>query len=55
MEGPVNTQKTYRCPECGLHYRDETTMEKCAAWCAKYKSCNLAITSLSIEVGEQKK
>lgn len=50
MEG-----RTYRCPECGLHYRDKATMKKCAAWCAKYKSCNLEIARLSIEVGTQTK
>ncbi len=41
--------KTYQCHECGLHYRNKSTMQKCAAWCAKYKSCNLDITVQSVE------
>lgn len=44
----------YQCPECGLHYTDEATAKKCAAWCCKYKSCNLEITKLSIEAQENK-
>ena len=43
-------ERLYRCPECGLHYRDEKIAKKCAAWCCKYKSCNLEITKLSEEV-----
>src|SRR5574337_1367852 len=37
-------KKLYQCPECGLHYKDKKTADKCAAWCSKYKSCNLEIT-----------
>lgn len=43
---PVNQ---YECPECGLHYEDESTMKKCEAWCRKNKSCNLEIIKESVE------
>lgn len=46
--------KRYQCLECGLHYEDEATTKKCAAWCSKYKSCNLEITRTSIESKQQK-
>ena len=51
----MSIKKSYRCSECGLHYKDKATMEKCTVWCTKYKSCNLEIARLSIEVGSQKK
>lgn len=45
----MNQQELFECPECGLHYVDEELAEKCAAWCSKYKSCNLEIIKYSIE------
>lgn len=39
----------HQCPECGLRYRQKEWMEKCEAWCKEHKSCNLEITSYSIE------
>lgn len=39
----------YVCIECGLHYEFKEMMEKCRAWCTQYKSCNLEITTHSIE------
>ena len=47
-------KKVYQCPECGLHYNDETIMKKCASWCSRYKSCNLDITKSSVELQEAK-
>ncbi len=46
----MSEPKLYQCTECRLHYEDEETAKKCAAWCGKYKSCNLEITRLSEEV-----
>lgn len=43
-------KKQYKCPECGLYYTDKITAKKCEAWCKEYKSCNLEITKLSVEV-----
>lgn len=43
-------QQLYQCQECGLHYTNKALVKKCTAWCRKYKSCNLEITKLSIEV-----
>lgn len=33
----------YRCAECGLRYREKDMAERCQAWCAEHKSCNLEI------------
>lgn len=44
-----NGKKLYVCEECGLHYESEEIKEKCKAWCAEYKSCNLDITKHSVE------
>lgn len=38
-----NDTKYYQCEECGLLYADKETGEKCQAWCAEHKSCNLEI------------
>lgn len=46
----MNNQQLYECSECALHYEDKKVAEKCAAWCSKYKSCNLEITKLSEEI-----
>ncbi len=43
------------CTECGLHYELKEMMEKCQAWCAQYKSCNLEITKHSIEYQNRSK
>lgn len=50
----MSEEKLYQCPECGLHYTDKPTMEKCQAWCSKNRSCSLDITKLSIEVQAKK-
>lgn len=39
----------YRCPECGLQYRDRETAAQCEAWCKEHKSCNLEITSHAVK------
>lgn len=39
----------YACEECGFHYRDKKTAERCAAWCRARKSCNLEIIKHAIE------
>ena len=42
-------EKLYKCPECGLHYKDKKQAEKCEAWCKEHHSCNLEITKQAIE------
>lgn len=39
----MNNATYYRCEECGLLYADREIAEKCQAWCAEHKSCNLEI------------
>lgn len=34
----------YQCKECGFHYKDKETAEKCEAWCKEHKTCNVEIT-----------
>ena len=39
----------YVCPECKLHYMEESWAKKCESWCRKYKTCNLEITAHAFE------
>lgn len=39
----------FTCPECGLHYNEKHWAEKCEKWCREHHSCNLEITSHSME------
>ncbi len=39
-----NNKNLYQCKECGLHYKDKATAEKCEAWCKEHKTCNVEIT-----------
>lgn len=39
----------FQCEDCKLWYNEEVWAEKCEAWCIKYKSCNLEITSHRIK------
>lgn len=43
-----NHDKLYKCPECGLEYKEKEWAEKCQVWCRKNKSCNLEITRHAI-------
>jgi len=38
-------KSTYQCKECGFHYADKLTAEKCEAWCKEHESCNIEITA----------
>ena len=42
-EKNINNKNTYQCKECGLHYKDKHTAEKCEAWCKEHKTCNIEI------------
>lgn len=53
MKTDQSTEELYECPECGLHYTSESTMQKCAAWCAENKTCNIEITKESEESKKQ--
>lgn len=44
-----NSNKIYRCRECGLGYKDKKIAEKCQAWCKEHKSCNLDIIKHAVE------
>lgn len=46
---PRGAEKTYRCPECGLHYADEKIAKRCEAWCKEHKSCNLDIIKYAVK------
>lgn len=37
------SEKSYRCPECGLAYRDSELAARCEAWCREHHSCNIEI------------
>jgi len=38
-----NGKAVFACGECGLAYAQKAIAERCQAWCAKHKSCNLGI------------
>lgn len=40
---PAQKDHLYKCPVCGMKYREEATAKKCEAWCAEHHSCNLDI------------
>lgn len=44
-----NKKVLYQCEECGLFYADPETAEKCQAWCAEHKSCNLEIIKFAVK------
>ena len=46
---PKQKQDLYQCPECGLKYKEKKWADKCQAWCAKYKSCNLEIIKYALK------
>jgi len=48
-ESIKNNQNLYQCKECGLHYKDKDTAEKCEAWCKEHKTCNVEITNYAEE------
>jgi len=41
--------QVFECAECGLRYRDQRIAQRCEDWCKRFDSCNLEITSNSIE------
>lgn len=43
-----NNQQLFQCEECKLLYEEKEWAEKCQAWCAEHKSCNLEITKQAI-------
>lgn len=49
MNGDATPTELYQCLECGLHYRNQETANKCEAWCKEHNSCNLEITRQSVE------
>jgi len=49
QEDKINNQNLHQCNECGLHYKDKDTAEKCEAWCKEHKTCNVEITSRAEE------
>ncbi len=44
-----NAKELYQCQECGFHYEQKEWAKKCEEWCKEHHSCNLKITSHSIE------
>lgn len=39
----------YQCEECGFHYADKESADKCEVWCRKHGTCNVEITKAAIE------
>ncbi|SRR5258708_6170368 len=47
-------KKLYQCPICKLHYSSKLWAKKCENWCKKHDSCNLTITTHSVERQKEK-
>ena len=45
---PTKIDDLYQCDTCLLLYNDEEWAQKCETWCNEMKSCNIAITSHSV-------
>lgn len=55
MRGHKHEDNTlYKCPECGLEYKEKKWAKKCELWCKKHKSCNLEITKQAVKKGGEK-
>ena len=39
----------YQCEDCGFHYEDRDTAERCEAFCKEKGMCSTDITANSIE------
>lgn len=50
-----DTGKYYQCSDCGLHYEEKEQAAACELWCREHGSCNLEITSRSVEREGEKK
>jgi hypothetical protein len=48
-----NNQIFYQCEECSLKYVEKEIAEKCQAWCAEHKSCNLDIIKHSVNESDK--
>ncbi|MBI4173795.1 MAG: hypothetical protein HY519_03695 [Candidatus Aenigmarchaeota archaeon] len=44
-----NGNSVFVCEACGFAYREQAWAEKCQAWCAKHKSCNVLITRHAVQ------
>ncbi len=42
-------ETAYRCDDCGMHYKNQRTAEKCEEYCTEHGMCNSEITAKSIE------
>jgi hypothetical protein len=39
----------YQCPECGMHYHDESWAQACEAFCKQNHACSLDIAMHAVE------
>lgn len=39
----------FRCGECGLHYTERETAERCEAFCREQGACSTAIVQAAVE------
>lgn len=44
-----DNQQLYQCGECGFHYKDQETAQKCENWCKEHSSCNIEITKEALQ------
>ena len=42
-------QESFRCEECGFHFEEEDTAERCENYCRKKGMCNSEITKKALE------
>lgn len=45
----LTDKKLFKCPECGLNYKEKKWAERCEKWCKENHSCNLEITKHAIK------
>lgn len=51
----MSEEKTFVCPVCGLHYRDEETARECEKFCTANDMCSLTIAKNAIEYSSKEK
>ncbi|MDY6789374.1 MAG: hypothetical protein SVV03_05445 [Candidatus Nanohaloarchaea archaeon] len=43
--------EAYKCEDCGFHYSDKETAEKCEDYCKQHSGCSSKLAQKALETG----